>query len=581
MTDQPTLRLRRTGPRRLTPLLAFLPLLALCSRPIGAETVTLRSGEILSGQIGGASAEGLSIRVDGHALVVEWDFFVPDVAVALWEPRIARTDAEGTFAFAEFASRAGIAEKARTACERVLELSPDHAGARAALGYVKEGGRWVKPEEKSTAVNTAGIDNTKAGADVPERAQDFDRKGWAFLEAARKQRGDAIDTVEKAVDQFKKATQAWSKFSVAWYHLGIVYQFTKEFDDAEKALKKALALNPEFHEAMVELGDVYHWMRDDKKALAEYDRALALNPNYAHGYANKSLVLLQQRKLKEAREAVDAAKKFDPQDIEIKSLDALVVQEEKGTGWATVYQKKTKHFDVQSNDSQETADFISEHAEIIYNTYSIIFPKADHSDEPCLPIYVYATAEQYFATGAPRGTGGYFHPLLKKSLFYRQADEKNTLIVLYHELFHHFLDMYFDDAPQWFNEGHGDYFGPSVWNPKDRKMYIKVNPWRLPVIQQAIRTGTYTPIAKLLQMTQDEMYDPRTIGVNYAEAWSFVYFLWEYKGAKYANLMRAYFQAMQKGMGLRRAYEAAFGRTDMKTLEKEWKDYMLGLEAGK
>lgn len=562
--------------RHIVRLALYLLAFAIPSCVLHADTLTLRSGEQLSGQIAGASAEGLSVKVDGHTLLVEWDFFTPENALALWEPRIVRTDAEGTFAFAEFASRAGLAEKARTAYERVIELSPDHAGARAALGYVKEAGRWVKPEEKSTSVS-AGVDNTKAGADVPEKAQDLDRKGWAFLEAAKKQRGDALDTVEKAVDQFKKATQAYSKFSVAWYHLGIAYQYTKEFDDAEKALKKALALNPEFYEAIVELGDVYHWMRDDKKALAEYDRALALNPNYAHGYANKSLVLLQQRKLKEARAAIDDAKKFDPQDAEIKALDGLIAQEEKGTGWTTVYQKRSAHFDVQTNDSQETADFISQHAEIIYNTYAIIFPKADHSEEPCLPIYVYATAEQYLATGAPQGSGGYFHPLLKKSLFYRQPDEANTLIVLYHELFHHFLDMYFDDAPQWFNEGHGDYFGPSVWNPKDKRMYIKANPWRLPAIQQAIRTGSYTPISKLLQMTQEEMYDRRTIGVNYAEAWSLVYFLWEYKGAKYAGLMRTYFQAMQKGLGLRRAYEAAFGRTDMKTLEKEWKDYMLGL----
>lgn len=79
-------------------------------------------------------------------------------------------------------------------------------------------------------------------------------------------------------------------------------------------------------------------------------------------------------------------------------------------------------------------------------------------------------------------------------------------------------------------------------------------------------------------MTQPEMYNPQSVGVNYAEAWAVVYFMWNYQGGKYAAVLRNYFFEMQKGAGIRRAYQNTFGRLDMKTFQDEWERYILALE---
>ena len=53
-------------------------------------------------------------------------------------------DADGLYLLAEWAKKHGLARKVKELLKRVLELEPDHEGARAALGYVRRDGKWVK-----------------------------------------------------------------------------------------------------------------------------------------------------------------------------------------------------------------------------------------------------------------------------------------------------------------------------------------------------------------------------------------------------------------------------------------------------
>ena len=185
--------------------------------------------------------------------------------------------------------------------------------------------------------------------------------------------------------------------------------------------------------------------------------------------------------------------------------------------------------------------------------------------------------KEYLGSGAPQNTGGYYQDLTKKLVFFRQAKDSDTLLVLYHEAFHQFLAYYLYGAPQWFNEGHGDYFGPSAYNEKTKQMEIRLNPWRLPLIKQAIAAGRTQPVEKLLLMTQAELYDPQMIAINYAQSWSLVYFLWHFENGKYARCLQLYFKALNRGAGLRDAYAEGFGKVAVPQLEKEWKDFTLGL----
>lgn len=571
-------------------LAILLPLLA------AADTFELKDGTQINGTLVRVGAEGAVVRSDGTELTLEWGFFAPDKAVALWEGQLEKLDADGCAAFAEFAKKAGLADKAKEGWEAALKKNPDHAAARNGLGFTRENGQWVKAGEKK-ADQQAGsgspppqqapppqqpvaarpkTDNLRPPEGTPQAAIENDAKGNLLLEEAKKQRGDAIDTVEKAIKELEKAART-PKFALPQYHLGIAYQYTKEYDDAQSALEKALKINPDFFEAMVELGDTYSWLKKNDKAIEQYDRAIAIAPDYALAYREKGIVLIRQRKVQEAREALAKSVALDKTDQAADQILKMVDNDLKGPGWKSTYQAEGEHFVVTTDDSQDTADLLLKHVEIVYTLYTKIFPEAE-KEAIKFPVLVFKDAKDYQAYGGPPNTGGYYNPMMRNLVFFKQAKLSDTLLVLYHEAFHQYLAYYLEDAPQWYNEGHGDYFGPSEYVEKSKMMYIRVNPWRLGLIQGAIKANRYQPLDKLMLMTQDELYDPQTIGLNYAESWSFVYFLWQYKSGAYAPILKAYFKKLREGAGLKKAYTATFGRSPMKQIEQEWKDFITGLK---
>lgn len=62
---------------------------------------------------------------------------------------------EGHLALAEWCQQKKFPEQSRAHLSRVLELEPNHAAARAALGYQRIGGLWVSPEERAADAELA------------------------------------------------------------------------------------------------------------------------------------------------------------------------------------------------------------------------------------------------------------------------------------------------------------------------------------------------------------------------------------------------------------------------------------------
>lgn len=420
--------------------------------------------------------------------------------------------------------------------------------------------------------------NLKPPPEVSKDAIAAIDRGAALMDEARKAKDDPLETVEKAIDEFKKADRLASKtWPAVHYHLGIAYQWTKEYNEARRRLERALDMNPNFHEAMVELGDVWAWLKNYPSAIKVYDRALAIKPDYVLAHRNKGIAYIRNDDYKKAVEAFEKALSIDDKDGLARQLLDMVKKEIAGPKWgAPKCTRESAHFVVECDVDQAYTDWISKNLELIYAKYSSIFPQQTKPKNK-FRCYVFKDQKEYYDNGAPKNTGGFYMDFFKKLVFFRQAKDSDTLLVLYHEAFHQFLAYYLSDAPQWFNEGHGDYFGPSAWNEKTRQMDIRTNSWRLPGIQQAIRSGKYQPLQKLMCMTHAELYDEKTIGLNYAQSWSLVYFLWHYEKGKYAKCLQLYFKALMDGDGLRESYQKAFGKTDMAKLEEEWKAFTLGL----
>ncbi len=550
-----------------------------------AESVTLKSGETLTGDVKKASKDGASVEVGGVRVDVPWEYLETGNAQQLWESKLTWDDVVGMTDLANWCEAKGLDLDAKRVWEKVLKAAPDHVEAREALGYVKEAGEWVLSAAKKVVEPLAPANgavpttNLLVPAGIPKEAVAFDAKGNEIIEEAKKNPKNVVDTSELACVEYRKAIKACKTFALAHYHLGIAYQFTKDYREAVTALETAIKINPLFFEAYVELGDAYAWLRNEDKAVEAYKKALEINVNYAHGWSNMALVELKRRKLQEAREACDKAIALDSNDQMAKMISPMIDQEIAGPKFtAPEIRKKSKHFEVITDGGQKVADIMSDHLEHVYAVYEKVFPKIE-KDDILFPVIVYKDNAEYVASGSPPNTGGYFSPLVKKLVFFWMGDAKvqDTLMVLYHETFHAFLDYYLEDATQWFNEGHGDYFGAWKWDDANKKMMCRTNWWRLDGIKAAIRNGSFTPVKELLQMTQAEMYG-RNVGVNYAEAWSIVYFMWNYANGKYAGVLRNYFFEMQKGSGIKRAYDNTFGKIDMRVFEDEWKRYTGDLE---
>jgi len=418
--------------------------------------------------------------------------------------------------------------------------------------------------------------NLKVPADIPPAAVEADRKGQELLEQYKKEYKDR-GLVEQAIEQFKKAERIAARpFALAAYHLGIAYQHTEEFKEARRKLERCLELNPNFHEAALELADTFAWLKSYDAAVKTYDRALAMKPDFADAHRNKGIACMRKGDFAAAQKAVDRALELNAKDATAIALKGIVDKEVAGPGFAKEFRKETEHFIVTTDVDDRFSEWIGRHVELVTKKYESIFPRQQKPKDK-YRVIVFGAQKDYLGYGAPKNTGGYYQDLTKKLVFYRQAKESDTLLVLYHETFHQFLAYYLDHAPQWFNEGHGDYFGPSSYNEKTKQMEIRTNPWRLQAIQGGIQRGNIQPLPKLMQMTQKEMYDPKTMGMNYAQAWSMVYFFWHYENGKYGRLLQEYFRSLMKEEDLKGAYDAAFGKQDMKRIEEEWKKFTLEL----
>lgn len=429
------------------------------------------------------------------------------------------------------------------------------------------------------AQDPGGSPNLKPPPDAPKEAVEAVEAGARLMDEARKMRTDPLETVEKAIAEFKKADRLAAKtYPAIHYHLGICYQWTKEYTEARRRLERALELRPGFHEAMVELGDVCAWLKDYSSAVKTYDRALAMKPDYALAHRNKAISLIRNDDYKGAKEALEKSIALDDKDEMGRQLLKMVQKELDGPNFgAPKLTRESQHFIVECDADQAFTDWISKNLELITAKYAGIFPQQAKPKNKFHCI-VFRDLKEYLGYGAPRNTGGYYQDLTRKLVFYRQAKDSDTLLVLYHEAFHQFLAYYLYGAPQWFNEGHGDYFGPSVYNEKTRQMEVRTNPWRLPLIQQAIAANRTQPFEKLMLMSQAELYDQSTIAVNYAESWSVVYFLWHFDNGRYARCLQLYFKALNRGAGLRDAFAEGFGKVSLPQMEKEWKDFTLGLK---
>jgi hypothetical protein len=190
-----------------------------------------------------------------------------------------------------------------------------------------------------------------------------------------------------------------------------------------------------------------------------------------------------------------------------------------------------------------------------------------------LPFYLYRTADEYFAAGAPKGTNGYCTGTKLMAV----AGAKMTGLTwqtIQHEGFHQFAHATIrQNLPPWLDEGLAEYFGEAIFTG-DGYVDGAIPPWRAKRVKHRIQAGEFKSLRELMKL-QKKDWNRELLLANYDQAWSLIQFLAHGDGDKYQKSFNEFMNGIAGGHDPVIAFEHTIG--DIDTFELKWKRYWMSL----
>ena len=434
-------------------------------------------------------------------------------------------------------------------------------------------GTAVTAQEGQIVKRLPKTKNLEIPADVDEKVKELlkecDDEMYARIEDIKNFK-DHQEKLEKAA---KKVTKIAKDCALGWFYLCVAQQGDDKDKLALKSIATGLKLKPDFYELEVEKADILVREEKEDEALKIYDKVIKGQPDYYYTYEAKFSLMVKQKKWKEALDLLNkilANPHLERTDKSLKEFKPLLESEVKGLNMP--FKAEGKHYIITTDDSQSYADEILKHAELIYKAYDKVF-KGKMKPGEKFPITIFANRNDYVRYGGPPQSGGFFHPALQRVVFIKSGNASTFTTTLYHELFHQFLAAQKVSMPIWFNEGHADFFGGFKYDEQNNCMVCNVNQTRVRTIQQAVQRNQAVPLATLLNMTREEYYARDRAGINYAQGWSFVYFLWRAEGGKYSSYVKKYYGLMKKKKYSMKEMAAKVFGSNLGSIEAAWRSF--------
>lgn len=257
--------------------------------------------------------------------------------------------------------------------------------------------------------------------------------------------------------------------------------------------------------------------------------------------------------------------------------------------WRDRYKAESKHFKFEYTIPQAKFEEYRELMEVYYETFMAKWKIKVPAKQPKLLVCYYHDEDSFHQVGgAPQGVIGYFRFVdpIELNFFYERNDERLTLDVMFHET-NHYLTFLINpkfNYPPWVNESLAEYYGASEWDPVKKKMSVgHIQEGRLVVLQDAIAGEEWQGLEDMIRL-------PDFAALHYAWGWSFVHYLMEGAGKKYAAAFQAFYTDLGLNKDFKRVERGQFTQcepdevikqlkkylkvNDLKVLEKEWHDYV-------
>ena len=191
------------------------------------------------------------------------------------------------------------------------------------------------------------------------------------------------------------------------------------------------------------------------------------------------------------------------------------------------------------------------------------------------PFFLYKNADDYYAAGGQKGSGGFFDP--NNDTLSAIADEKigdYAWTVVQHEGFHQFARAVIGgELPIWVNEGMAEYFGEGVFTG-DGFVTGVIPPERLQRVREQLRGKQFKSIKNMMLLPHAAWNKDLKMG-NYDQAWSMVQFLAHGENGKYQQAFGGFMRAISTGQQWQQAWQANFGSAE--GFEQKWRQYWLNL----
>ncbi|MFH1228010.1 MAG: DUF1570 domain-containing protein [Planctomycetota bacterium] len=348
--------------------------------------------------------------------------------------------------------------------------------------------------------------------------------------------------------------------------------------------------NPEFGGTIPQDGFVIYqnqWVRPEDKWQLErgYVKYNGIWMAFDQIMQLKGLVKFQNRwvtaKEKERLDAQDKALQELRASLAPKGVIDKPGADSEQLDWSSARTKITPHYSIKTNLSQDALNDIGYVMECLYYEFKKIFKRIGDFRFK-IDVFVYKNRKEYYDNGGIGG--GVFVPVIignnlsgRIMAYYQTNPMFNTSMVLLHEGVHQFLMLSTKrDVPVWVNEGLATYYESSKFEGENLKTNL-VNNSRLFGMKYSFSQNHYAKLSDFINTTSDKYKSEEC----YAEGWSLMYFLFNWRDGFYADELESYINYFRNNPGLTAQqhidiFEQTF-KTKVEIMEAQWKDYIKSL----
>jgi tetratricopeptide (TPR) repeat protein len=231
---------------------------------------------------------------------------------------------------------------------------------------------------------------------------------------------------------------------------------------------------------------------------------------------------------------------------------------------------RSPHFRLMTNGSESDGQHVLRAFELMRAVFESQFP--GFKLETPAPLLILAPKDEYTAKELLPQFGA--HPGPKLAGMYRQGWEREYAVIrldligdlrdpdvyetVYHEYIHSLLHANFRWLPSWLDEGLSEFYGYTRF-VKD-KMYIGAPPqsaWKMELLKEKNSIPFETFIKS--PMFSRDMEDTQ---LSYMQAWALTHFLTFGQGMQNGQLLRRFFNELQRGAEEKKAFMQIFGAFD-------------------